>query len=1318
MPCNRAPGTGKHGRGTFTNWAENVTVTPQQIFQPNTIDQVVAIVKQAEAENLRVHAAGSGWSFTDVMTATGYMLNTNNLNGTPAPTINPPAGFNKPPLAYGSTNVTTPIVQPKQLSTLSETMTGASYPGDPVFGALTGAARDRDLVHVEAGIKIADLYIFLEGIPSGVTTPDGNWHGYAVKTLGGSGGQAIAGVATTSTHGGDDHDARGPIRPIPDMVQGIRLVGAGGVEYFIQRGGSSAIVDPALLASLDPCLAGPGQIITRDDIFNAAVVSMGRMGVIYSVVLEVEPQYFLKETVTQGRWKQVIPQISGLREENRFLQVLIMPYATYEQAAVPHLTYVTDTTASTPFVVPDPNGGAWIYYQGTDNKLWKVRDDGTLQSQIGANTTASSPFVVPDPNGGAWVYFQGTDNKLWKVRDDGTLLSQIGANTTASTPFVVPDPNGGPSCVYFQGTDTTPFRGPGTLWKVLDNGAQQSQIGNNTTASTPFVVPDPNGGPAWVYFQGTDNTLWKVLDNGSQQSKIGNNTTLSTPFVVLDPSGGPSWVYFEGTDNALWKVRDDGSQQYHIGENMAAGKQYTISTPFVIPDATGAWVYYQGTDNKLWKIRDDGSQQLNINNNTTASTPFVVPDPTGGNWVYFQGTDTTLWKVKDDGSQQSAIRSVTSSNNTTASTPFVVPDATGDGAWIYFQGTDTTVFRGPGTLWKVRDDGTQQLQIGSNTTASTPFVVPDAAGGGGAWVYFQGTDTTPFRGPGTLWKIRDDGSQQSQIGSNTTASTPFVAPDPSGGPSWVYFQGTDTAVGRGPGTLWKVRDDGTQQSKVGDNTTASTPFVVPDPSGGPSWVYFQGTDNALWKVRDDGTQQYHIGENMPAGKQYTNSTPFVIPDATGAWVYYQGTNNKLWKIRDDGSQQSQIGSNTTASTPFVMPDPNGGPAWVYFQGTDIDVTRGPGTLWRVRDDGTELTKVGNNTTTSTPFVTAAGWVYFRGTDTGITRGPGTLWKIRTEPDHTCLITRRNEVPAAQFSASEPYPGLESQIFTYACEEAPAALAQQIELIIAGLAAFAAGTIPLLLLIPFVGPLLAALDAAAAIALIGLLSPLLDPSVTIGDYLATAVNILNDFGQIGFTEGLVNFILGSLGPQAGSAREDVSFKIMDTNDYRGSCNKALSIEVAFNADDTVYLDYLTAVFNKIDAFAQQNILTGAYISLRYCAGSEALLAIEQWPHTVTIEISALAGLTGDNQVLRAFEDESANHVGHDGRLPTVHWGQLNSRTAKQVEATFPQIRLWRSALARISRKGNRFTFDNDFCQSHGLEPAGGPDLSYLVPLLLS
>ncbi len=162
---------------------------------------------------------------------------------------------------------------------------------------------------------------------------------------------------------------------------------------------------------------------------------------------------------------------------------------------------------------------------------------------------------------------------------------------------------------------------------------------------------------------------------------------------------------------------------------------------------------------------------------------------------------------------------------------------------------------------------------------------------------------------------------------------------------------------------------------------------------------------------------------------------------------------------------------------------------------------------------------------------------------------------------------------------------------------------------------------------------------------------------------------------------------------------------------------------FNADDTVYLDYIQAVFGLIDKFASNDILTGAYISLRYCAGSQALLAIEQWPHTVCIEISALAHLTDEKQVLRTFENETASHIGHDGRPPTVHWGQLNARTRAQVEAAFPKINVWRSVLARADRGRKSGTFDNDFCREHSLESYGAKpirttDVSYLVPLLLS
>src|ERR1700733_12418868 len=55
------------------------------------------------------------------------------------------------------------------------------------------------------------------------------------------------------------------------------------------------------------------------------------------------------------------------------------------------------------------------------------------QHQLGNNTTLSTPFVTSDN----WVWFQGTDDKLWKVHTDGSQQSQPGNNTTSSSPVVL-----------------------------------------------------------------------------------------------------------------------------------------------------------------------------------------------------------------------------------------------------------------------------------------------------------------------------------------------------------------------------------------------------------------------------------------------------------------------------------------------------------------------------------------------------------------------------------------------------------------------------------------------------------------------------------------------------------------------------------------------------------------------------------------------------------------------------------------------------------------------------------------------------------------
>ena len=320
MPCIRVDGTGNPTSDTsFSNWAGDIEIHPTNIFQPDNIDQLVAIVKAAETAHLSMHAVGSGWSFNDNFSTLGFSTGTGSEPGFLVKTD----GLNR---ILSNTMGATAAANPVDLSAQ-----------DPVFLALTGAAKHQQLVHVEAGIKLHDLHDALESMS--IVKGAQQAHGFALRTLGGSGGQSLAGAISTSTHGGDQHLNQIPplvaIPPLPDMVHGIHLVAPGGAEFFIQRGGVAAIVDTNLLAQAMPCVAG--RIISDNDVFNAALVSMGRMGVIYSVVVQVDSQFILEEIRIKDAWESVNSDvilgttggphtISYLRAHNRFLQVVILPY--------------------------------------------------------------------------------------------------------------------------------------------------------------------------------------------------------------------------------------------------------------------------------------------------------------------------------------------------------------------------------------------------------------------------------------------------------------------------------------------------------------------------------------------------------------------------------------------------------------------------------------------------------------------------------------------------------------------------------------------------------------------------------------------------------------------------------------------------------------------------------------------------------------------------------------------------------------------------------------------------------------------------------
>jgi hypothetical protein len=246
-----------------------------------------------------------------------------------------------------------------------------------------------------------------------------------------------------------------------------------------------------------------------------------------------------------------------------------------------------------------------IYFQGTDNKLWRLNPDGSGGTNLGGYKTKSTPVVF-----GTHLYFQGTDDALWQINLDGTGGMHVGGGyKTSASPFVSDH-------IYFRGTDDK-------LWRVNLGGSGGVNLGGYKTKSTPHAF----GG--FVFFQGTDNKLWRINLDGSGGVHLGGNSTSAPPFVTT------THVYFRGTDDRLLRINLDGTGGIHLGGYK------TKSTPFV----TDNFVCFQGTDDKLWRINLDGSGGTNLGGYKTHSPPV-----TDGAFIYFQGTDNKFWRLNLDGS--------------------------------------------------------------------------------------------------------------------------------------------------------------------------------------------------------------------------------------------------------------------------------------------------------------------------------------------------------------------------------------------------------------------------------------------------------------------------------------------------------------------------------------------------------------------------------------------------------------------------------------------------------------------------------------------
>jgi hypothetical protein len=212
----------------------------------------------------------------------------------------------------------------------------------------------------------------------------------------------------------------------------------------------------------------------------------------------------------------------------------------------------------------------------------------------------------------------------------------------------------------------------------------------------------------------------------------------------------------------------------------------------------------------------------------------------------------------------------------------------------------------------------------------------------------------------------------------------------------------------------------------------------------------------------------------------------------------------------------------------------------------------------------------------------------------------------------------------------------------------------------------------------------------------------NPNMSPGDALAAVTNAYWEL-QISQLPDAISLV-GYIGQF--STKRGPSYSIMTgapTYDSDGNilphelhnCYKGHACEIAFDAADMRYVDFLAAITAAAPGFLQ-----AGYISVRFCAPSRALLSMQNVTsaHAIGIEVSAFKGMLDSARWIE-FLLQMAQAFG--GR---PHWGQLNHPSAAQVKELYgDRFDRWRAVLGGFS--GNSTLFSSAFTISRGLEPQG-------------
>jgi hypothetical protein len=269
MPCPSSS-VGEVPNAQVTDLLFRHAFTAAVLFKPGDRPELVAAVAQAALNGRSVRAIGSNWSLSSAGVA-DQVIDTSALQlflGQPFPAPAQP-------------------LPPTRIRGSGSDLLAKACSRDPQTAG-------RHYVHVEAGIKIKDLLADLGGC------------GMALRTMGDGAGQSLIGALSTATHGGDFQ-----VSPLVEWVRAVHLVGPTGQEFWVTPKASPFGFAP--LVTTLPGWCADARFVSDDDAFDAVRVGVGRMGVVYAVILEVVEQYTLLEVNLEHRWSDIRAQLTTSR---------------------------------------------------------------------------------------------------------------------------------------------------------------------------------------------------------------------------------------------------------------------------------------------------------------------------------------------------------------------------------------------------------------------------------------------------------------------------------------------------------------------------------------------------------------------------------------------------------------------------------------------------------------------------------------------------------------------------------------------------------------------------------------------------------------------------------------------------------------------------------------------------------------------------------------------------------------------------------------------------------------------------------------------